>query len=367
MDEFAQTCAPDDLFADDFEPIAEPITQGKPTQVRNPQQQNIRGSRGRGPRRGAGGGRSAPRQTTDAASFQQQDTVLSGTLAAVPISSMTPNAPAEVAPATTTRAANTDTDTTTAPPAATTKPIATTPAVRGDRTATGGLAKPKLSETELATRMEAIKLKNVSLTAAHERASADEASFQAREEQAQERRRLDRQNRQQMMGEREKNRARKLQAVGGREWDAEKGDTMPGDRDRGSGFRRGAFGGVVGGRAEVEPITDTPDGDFDGSRYEEDGARRGGYGHRGRGGGERGAGRGSGRGGRGGGRGGRGGFDSASGPPRQQKPVQTVPGDHDFPSLPSAPPKPNRGAHAELQKPEKGPSWAEEMEDATVA
>lgn len=74
--------------------------------------------------------------------------------------------------------------------------------------------------------MAAISIKNADLTAAHARAEADAASFAHREKEAkhvaEQRKKEERRDRQQMMGEREKNRLRKLKAMEGREWDAEK-------------------------------------------------------------------------------------------------------------------------------------------------
>jgi hypothetical protein len=137
-----------------------------------------------------------------------------------------------------------------------TQPTATVPlgprlpaAVRGDRSGTGGLKKAKLTESELSERLAAIRLKNASLEAAHARAEADEQNYRERETQAQidEREKLkkERQNRQQMIGERERNAQRKLKAMGGREWDLEKTEQ---EEDRGGRARRGAHGGVVGER-----------------------------------------------------------------------------------------------------------------------
>lgn len=119
------------------------------------------------------------------------------------------------------------------------------PAVRGDRHATGGIKKPKLTEDELAEKMARIQIKNASLAAAHARAEADAASFAERETKAKQvsdqRRKEERRDRQQMMGEREKNRLRKLKAIGGREWDAEKHED-----DFGKGGRFDKHGGFAG-------------------------------------------------------------------------------------------------------------------------
>lgn len=121
-------------------------------------------------------------------------------------------------------------------------------AVRGNRLATGGNQKPKLSEDELAAKMSELKLKNANREAAFARAQADAESFAQREEHAATVPKEERKNRQQMMGEREKNRQRKLKAQGGREWDLEKDqDDFNGHNDR-RGARRGAHGGVVSDR-----------------------------------------------------------------------------------------------------------------------
>lgn len=123
------------------------------------------------------------------------------------------------------------------------------PAVRGDRQATGGVKKPKLTEEELAEKMAQIQIKNASLVAAHARAEADAASFAERESQAKidaaQRQKVERRDRQQMMGEREKNRMRKLKAMEGREWDAEKNED---DFSKGGRFDRKA--GFVGDDAD---------------------------------------------------------------------------------------------------------------------
>ncbi|THX56337.1 hypothetical protein D6D06_04397 [Aureobasidium pullulans] len=173
-------------------------------------------------------------------------------------------------------------------------------------------------EQELAEKMSRISLKNEKLAAAHARAEADAADFAEREEVAAKRRQEERRDRQQMMGEREKNRLRKLKAVGGREWDAEKpddADAFGGPRQAG-GRGRGAHGGIAGQR--------NPEGareGFGGDREEYTDGRE--YMYRE----DRGRGRGRGRGGRGGsGRGGR-------GPQQEKQPSQSVPKPTDFPDL----------------------------------
>jgi hypothetical protein len=96
--------------------------------------------------------------------------------------------------------------------------------------------------------MAKIQLKNADLTAAHARAEADAASFAHREQQAkdvaEQRKKEERRDRQQMMGEREKNRQRKLKALETREWDSEKKE----EDFRGGGLRdkKGGFAGDNG-------------------------------------------------------------------------------------------------------------------------
>lgn len=170
-----------------------------------------------------------------------------------------------------------------------------------------------------------MKLKNASLMEKHVKSQADEESFNAREAVAAQRRKEDRVNRVQMMGEREKNRQRKLKAVGGREWDMEKNqEDFAGDDGRRA--RRGAHGGIAGDGL-------TPNG----REWQIKGAA-------GRGGPDdsaRGRGRGKGRGedrGRGRGHGGSGTGNSER--PQKEKPVQAPPKASDFVPLPAPTAKP---------------------------
>lgn len=123
-------------------------------------------------------------------------------------------------------------------------------AVRGDRSATGGITKPKLTEEELSARLEAVKLNNARREAAHRLAEADEASFQKQEAQEIQKRKELGVAREAMEKEREKNRLRKLGAQAGREWDEGKEDEPirpPGE----SQYRRSVHGGIAysgGGR-----------------------------------------------------------------------------------------------------------------------
>ncbi|KAK7508923.1 uncharacterized protein IWZ02DRAFT_437965 [Phyllosticta citriasiana] len=199
-------------------------------------------------------------------------------------------------------------------------------AVRGDRSATGGIKKERLTEEQLAARMSAIKLKNESLIAAHARAEADLAQYQKREAEAAakaaQRAKAERQNRQVMMGERERNRMRKLNAVNGREWDLDKEEGFGGTERGARGARRGAHGGVVGsrgagGEAEVDQQPASSD-NHDRSHAPQHSGGRGGRGGR-RGGGRRASG--------GGGGGNHVPSTSTSAP-------QSVPTAADFPELP---------------------------------
>ncbi|USW48193.1 Putative RNA binding protein HABP4/SERBP1 [Septoria linicola] len=203
----------DDLFSDDFTPASQPVVEPTAPEAPAAPAETGRG-RGGGNRRGSGRGhRDVREQTAHKAQPQQQ--------------------PPENAP--------------TGPRKETVSRKDAGQSVRGDRQATGGLRKPKLTEQELAEKMARIQIKNASLTAAHARAEADAASFAEREQQAksmaEQRRKEERRDRQQMLGEREKNRLRKLRAQGGREWDAEKPE-----QDFDKGARHDKPGGFAGDR-----------------------------------------------------------------------------------------------------------------------
>lgn len=307
MDEFAQSRADDDLFDDDIVPVesTEEDVQVEPVagQVQDISLESApKGPsaethchRGYGPRggdrgRGRGGrGRGVERVN----SRQPNSALLQSKYAPAPTR---PNpAPVASAPAATpsdppkssadeSEAASLPTtdpqDQTTlalAPPTEPSNP-ARPPAVRGDRTATGGLKKPKLTEEELTAKLAAAKTRSENLSAAHARAEADAASFAERERAAAEKRVQDVANRKVMEGEREKNRARKMAVMGGREWDAEKNEEDFRMASRG-GSRgnnpRGANGGV---RASRELF---PDDDLRQYQWKEDrGGPRGGRGRR---------------------------------------------------------------------------------------
>ncbi|KAL8736756.1 MAG: hypothetical protein Q9166_000122 [cf. Caloplaca sp. 2 TL-2023] len=337
MDEFAQTRAPEDLFDDDFTPIAQP----EPVIQEYVQPSTLHLQKGRNDRpRGRGRGRSVQQQ------YQQHPPTAQ------------PSTASATDPVNTTTVIN---ESPTAEPDGTPKAPS---AVRGDRSATGGNAKPKLTEKELSARLAAAKLNNAKREEAHRLAEADEASFQQREAQASQRRQEEGRARRLMDQERERNRLRKLGAQGRREWDEGKED-QPVDSRR-SGYRRGAHGGVSSYQSPGDRDTDLqPDGD-DYSAY-----RGRGYGPRGgSGSGERGRGRV--RGGRG-----RGGYENTAGSFGIAKPPPPN-AETDFPALPpAAPPKLNTDSSTAQAKGEQqskvevpefqapaggGQSWADEVE-----
>lgn len=196
-----------------------------------------------------------------------------------------------------------------------------THSVRGDRTLTGGNKRTRMTDEQLNAKLASMRSKNEALQSAHARAEADQANFEAREAQlkqqelerkriAAEKQKADRQNRQQMMGEREKNRQRKLNALQGREWDFQKEDGFDGT---GEERRRGATRGAHGGMATSRYATETDEG--------ENVQQRGG-----------GRGRGRGRGGRGSSAPREGGREQRESRQAEQRPPTTA----DFPELPTA-------------------------------
>jgi hypothetical protein len=189
-----------------------------------------------------------------------------------------------------------------------------------------------------------MRSKNAALATAHARAEADATAFEAREavlkQQDAERKKLaaekqkaERKDRQQMMGERERNRQRKLNAQGGREWDLEKEDGFDGT---GEERRRGAVRGAHGG---IAPSRDAPVE----QRYDDGGDSS----YRGRG---------RGRGGRGGRGGGRGDFHELSrghegrGGGGGKQPSQRPPTNADFPELPSSKPADKSDSAPKIQE-----------------
>ncbi|TKA26849.1 hypothetical protein B0A50_04295 [Salinomyces thailandicus] len=311
VDESMRVRSDDDLFADDFTPVTQPIVeQPAPLPAETRTRGGVEGSRGRA----RGGGRARGRGASAQVKRDSIDTPQ-------PASS----APQDEANALPPQPAQTFDGVPTGPQKD------SVPSVRGDRRATGGVRKPKLSEDELASKMAQIKLKNAELSAAHERAEADAASFAHREAQAKhhaaQKAKVERKDRQQMMGERERNRLRKLKAMEGREWDVEKQE---------EDFRRGGKFDKVGGFAGDQR------GYTDGREYLYQEPRGGGGG------------------GRGGSRGGRGGRPAEGGmapPPRMEE----------FPALAGSA-RPTEGARPGLEREASanaGKSWADQVESAS--
>ena len=292
MDEFAQTRQPDNLFDDDFTPIIEPTKP--PLQP---------------PR--------APRAQTDQKQYPQRQPPPQRTTDAVPEND--PNNP--IVPDQTQRPAT---------------------AVRGDRSATGGVNKPKLTEDELSERLAAVKLKNAKREEAHRLAEADEASFQQREAVASQKRREEGAARRAMDQEREKNRLRKLAVKGGREWDEGK-EEQDLSKERGSHFRRGAYGGI--------PYRGDRGGDGD---HGAEGVATGDYSQN----------RGRGRGGRFGRARGGGYGRGRTEPAKAENGSQSIPRKEDFPSLPGS-----QRSLEPLASPigEKQESWADQVETVQAA
>jgi hypothetical protein len=369
MDEFAQSREDDDLFADEFEAVAEPtisiepiaqqiIDHGegggtedgaretteavgdRPSQEQSHGQANARREQdhsrgqGQGHGRGRGNGRARPKAGLDSSRFAT-------TSESNPPSSSIPT-PSQ--PSTTIEPPTQDITQPPSSPSQPTKQESTitasprTPAVRGDRSATGGPAHKKLTEEELTAKMEKMAILNAQKAERHRLSEADQAAFQHREKElAKERKEkavAEKRNERAMEMERAKNRERKMKAQGGREWDSEKveSDIVDGrGRGRSSEYVRGGHGGVIRGglgvsKYSVATDTETPE-----------------FGTRGRG--SRG-----GRGGRGGGaRGGK-----ASVP-------AIVSSLEDFPSLPPA--KTSGKVMENVLSPIEKPAgdWAEEM------
>ncbi|KAE9381005.1 hypothetical protein N431DRAFT_433164 [Stipitochalara longipes BDJ] len=338
MDEFAQSREDDDLFADEFEPVTvstvtldeSPVTSVPaaqqvpvPTNGANPAQRNGRKEgqerRQRGGRGGAGGANnglnssryapkadSTPAQAPAPESTPAQPTTTSTSDHAIP-----PPSASNPAPAPQNATPNTTEPT---PPTAPTN--TRTPAVRGDRSATGGPAHKKLTEEELTLKLEKMAILNAQKAERHRLSEADQAAFQHREKElAKERREkavAEKRNERVMEMERAKNRERKMKAQGGREWDSEKVESDIVDRKgRSSEYVRGGHGGVIRGRGGgLAGSRFAADGDEETPSAEAPSRGRGTFEIRGRG---------------RGGRGGRGGKASNSG----------VPTAEDFPSLPA--------------------------------
>ncbi|KAH4209735.1 hypothetical protein HBI95_080040 [Parastagonospora nodorum] len=299
IDPFAQTASTDDLFFDDdITPIAEPVVEQNPLELqvidaeylpediapptapqahlaphipqgqRNPERGGRGRGRGRGARRGRGGGGGGGGHVGDIRELEKKEKEQEK--AAKEAEAASTPAPATTAPepATTTE----DNDASATPDAPTEPKEKPTHSVRGDRTLTGGPARTRLTEAQLSAKLASMRSKNEALQTAHARAEADLANFEAREAVLKkkdverkkvlaEKQKAERQNRQQMMGEREKNRLRKLNAQGGEEEGGGEGRTW---RDCGVETRGGAGVGGAGGRWGESELGGTRTGSWKG-------------------------------------------------------------------------------------------------------
>jgi hypothetical protein len=287
IDEFAHTRPPDDLFDDDFVPLEpEPDIPSNPAPVIDhpqptsnaetapqppPLQSKAPIDAPRGPKRPGGppqrrGVNPAPAivaaPIAPIESPSQEKAVAS---AEQPLAQQQPAQQQQSAPG----EQGEEEESAAAP----TAPARKEAPVRGDRSGTGGVRKAKLTEEELSAKLEAMKIKNAALVAAHEASLADAESFEAREAIASQRRREEGVKRRELLGEREKNRIRKLKAQGVREWDVGK-EEREGDE---KGFRKGMHGGVVGERPPRDHprMEEREDGQRDGGRREHRGGRGG--------------------------------------------------------------------------------------------
>ena len=231
------------------------------------------------------------------------------------------------------------------------------------RLQSGANPRQKLTEDELAAKMEKMKLLAAEKTRKFEKAEEDERQHaeayergmeeaRKRRLEAEQRRKRGEENQRKLNDEREKNRERKLKAMGMKEGGWDEGKEAMEEEEARRGFK-GANGGIRGSRR----------GGLGGSRYARDGEDQPDVDrflddrYRGRG---RGRGRGT------AGRGGRGGAD---GPPaRAPEPKQSVPKTEDFPALPSDGTKKAEPAAMPPPAPEPtlplppGAKWDDEME-----
>ncbi|KAI0395283.1 hypothetical protein F5Y17DRAFT_424542 [Xylariaceae sp. FL0594] len=333
----------DDLFADDFEPVAEPIPEPEPvpspeptpdeaqpattvpdksvqsTAISNPPKKTLAHSRHatpahqprprkRSPKKSGGTPRNLPPGSADDAATGEESSTGAG-------ASASGTAPA--------------------------RPGSNT--ALADRLASGANPRTKLSESELAEKMERMRILSAEKARKFEQAEKDSRSHaiayekgmeEARRRRAEEaeRRRKGEEERRQMDQERAANRERKLKALGAKEGGWDEGKTAEDERER-RAFR-GAYGGIRGARNHRNGEGDTEEYVREFSVDEFRGRARGGRG----------------RGGSRGGRGGRGGLsfserNAGDAPPHRHqsehhqqqqkpKPEQKPPSADDFPALP---------------------------------
>ncbi|KAI1387886.1 uncharacterized protein F4822DRAFT_294942 [Hypoxylon trugodes] len=218
-----------------------------------------------------------------------------------------------------------------------------------DRLASGANPRTKLTESELAAKMEQMRILNAEKTRRFEQAERDSRSHaiayekgmeEARRRRAEEaeRRRKGDEERRRMDEERAANRERKLRAMGGgANWD--EGREKEEESARRAGFR-GANGGVRGAKSGMAGSRFAErDGDVTPREFSPDDFRGRGRGGRGRGGSSRGGGRGRGGsnhdGERGGNRGGAAAATQNGNKAQPQKAPQVPPTADDFPALPT--------------------------------
>ncbi|KMU83793.1 hypothetical protein CIHG_01576 [Coccidioides immitis H538.4] len=253
MDEFAQTRGVDDLFDDEIIPVApsqveveytddvqpydaaqpdavSPQAPQEPTPVdRNGGQYNRR--RGNGGGRGPRGGLYVRGAKSTATVNRQQDE----TESTVNHESTSNQSDKEQAPAGATELTGADGG----DPKQKEVVKPKVPAVRGDRSGTGGIKKDRIAAIKIAANQNTAPPKLA--------AEADETSFQQRQRIAAERLAQERQHHRVMTNEREQNRQRKVREQTGREWETEKSQDTFGDRGRGRGaYRRGMHGESYG-------------------------------------------------------------------------------------------------------------------------
>ena len=395
MDEFAQSREDDDLFADEFEPIAESLTAEIHSAASNDRpppfatgltgaastrppsgpagHRGGRGGGGREDRRGGRGGRTKgglassryAQPTAEKVEQQAESTKLDATpsLSALqgPATSPTAEALTSTIATNAIASASTDLDTTNdstgtvepahPPPSESqgpqqpTRPIA----VRGDRHLTGGPAHKKLTEAELSEKMERMKIVNAQKAERFRLSEEDSAAYARKEKEMAKKRVEEQKNARAMDMERARNRQRKLAAQGGREWDSEKqeSDIVDGrGRGRSSEYVRGGHGGIVQSGLAGSRYAQANGEDADSVHV---GRRRGGFEIRGRGS----------KGGRVGSRGGK---------PSSAK---TIPTPDDFPELPSTSKPSTHDANLAVKvvkSPIDNPAedWAEEMATPVV-
>ncbi|UNI18043.1 hypothetical protein JDV02_004340 [Purpureocillium takamizusanense] len=262
---------------------------------------------------------SRPSATPTSSSTPPRDEPSAPSLAAAPTSGSAPTEPPAEPPNTTAAAvaaksqsATAGTSSTTAPPPASSgasRPAPNTAANAEARLKSGANPRQKLTDTELAAKMERMKLLAAEQTRKFEMSQKDqrqhaesyargmEEARKRRVEDAERRRRAD-EDRRRLDDERARNRERKLKAMGAKEggWDEGKLEAQE-EEDR-KGFR-GANGGVRGVRREGGGLggsryaardgDNVPDVDrFLDDRYRGDRGGRGGRGGAGRGGAGRG-------------------------------------------------------------------------------